>query len=327
MIKPSLPTGFAETLAGFSAGVAIDEITARASALRMMIADFPQRKRFLVKPSIWSPVLRGRCFLIEACGGNNQLRQEIDELISAWEGAGDFLNQSAAAAVVDVFPPRTLMAPGTVIGPYKLLEQIGEGGMGVVYMAEQTEPVRRRVALKIIKPGMDTRQVIARFEAERQALALMDHPTSPGCSTPGDRTGRPYFVMELVARHPDHRLLRPEQSQHAADGWNCSCTSARPCSTRIRKASFIATSSRRIFWSRCTTACRCPRSSTSASPRRPAQQLTDKTLFTNFAQMIGTPSYMSPEQAEMSGLDVDTRSDIYSPGRAAVRAADGHDAV
>ena len=150
--------------------------------------------------------------------------------------------------------------PGDRIGRYKLLQQIGEGGCGVVYMAEQEEPVRRRVALKVIKLGMDTKQVIARFEAERQALALMDHPNIAKVLDAGaTETGRPYFVMELVRGITHHRLLRPEQPLHRANGSTCSSRSARPSSTRTRRASSTATSSPRTSWSRCTTACRCPR--------------------------------------------------------------------
>ena len=134
---------------------------------------------------------------------------------------------------------------GTVIGPYKLLQQIGEGGFGVVYMAEQTQPVRRVVALKIIKPGMDTSQVIARFESERQALALMEHPHIAKVLEAGATdSGRPYFVMELVKGVPitdfcDKNQLRPRPASR------CSSTSARPCSTPTRKGSSIGTSSRR----------------------------------------------------------------------------------
>ncbi len=174
---------------------------------------------------------------------------------------------ASGVAVTTVSPPLT-EAPGTVIGPYKLLQQIGEGGMGVVYMAEQTEPVERRVALKIIKPGMDTRQVIARFEAERHALALMDHPNIARVVDAGTtETGRPYFVMELVKGVPitqycDEHHLTP------ASAWSCSCRSAMPSSTPIRRGSSTATSSRPTSWWPSTTTGRCPRSSTSAWPRR-----------------------------------------------------------
>ncbi len=135
------------------------------------------------------------------------------------------------------------------VGPYKLLQKIGEGGCGVVYMAEQEKPVRRRVALKIIKLGMDTKNVIARFEAERQALALMDHPNIARVLDAGaTETGRPYFVMELVRGVQNHRILRRRTISTRGSGWNCSSKFATPSSTRIRKASFTATSSRRIFW-------------------------------------------------------------------------------
>ncbi len=204
--------------------------------------------------------------------------------------------------------------PGTRIGPYKLLEQIGEGGFGIVFMAEQTQPVRRKVALKILKPGMDTRQVVARFEAERQALAIMDHPNIAkvfdGGATP---SGRPYFVMELVKGVPittfcDQNRLTPRQRlelfvpvcqavQHAhqkgiihRDLKPTNVLVSRHDTTPIVKVIDFGVA------------------------KALGQELTDKTLFTGIAQMIGTPLYMSPEQAGMSDLDVDTRSDIYSLG-------------
>ena len=150
--------------------------------------------------------------------------------------------------------------PGTVIGPYKLLQQIGEGGMGTVYMAEQTRPVQRKVALKVIKPGMDTRQVIARFEAERQALALMDHPNIARVLDAGaTESGRPYFVMELVHGVPITEYCDEQPPDAARSGWSCSCRSARRSSTPTRRASSTATSSRPTSWSRSTTASRCPR--------------------------------------------------------------------
>ena len=143
-------------------------------------------------------------FLQQACAGNPALRASVEALLRANEGASGFLQQPAATVNHTIQEES-----GTVIGPYKLLEQIGEGGMGVVYMAEQTQPVRRKVALKIIKPGMDTKQVIARFEAERQALAMMDHPNIAKVLDAGTtETGRPYFVMELVKGVPITDLLR-----------------------------------------------------------------------------------------------------------------------
>jgi serine/threonine protein kinase/tetratricopeptide (TPR) repeat protein len=254
-------------------------------------------------------------FLDRACDGNRPLRQEIEELISALEGAGDFLNRSAAAGIIDAFSPEGAMdGPGTVIGRYKLLEQIGDGGMGVVFMADQQDPVRRRVALKIIKPGMDTRQVIARFEAERQALALMDHPHIARALDAGvTDSGRPYFVMELVRGIPiteyadENGLSIPARLQlfvhvcHAVQHAHQNGIIHRD----IKPSNVLVTmhDGRGV-----------PKVIDFGVAKATNGQLTDKTLFTNFNQMIGTPSYMSPEQAEMSGLDVDTRSDIYSLG-------------
>jgi serine/threonine protein kinase len=141
-------------------------------------------------------------YLDRACVDDPALRQRIELLLDAHDRAGSFLQQPAAGSLTDAYPPLT-ERPGTVIGSYKLLEQIGEGGFGVVFMAEQTQPVRRKVALKVLKPGMDTRQVVARFEAERQALALMDHPNIARIFDGGETgTGRPYFVMELVKGLP-----------------------------------------------------------------------------------------------------------------------------
>ena len=135
--------------------------------------------------------------------------------------------------------------PGAAIGPYKLREQVGEGGMGVVFVAEQERPIRRKVAIKIIKPGMDTKEVIARFEAERQALALMDHPNIAKVLDAGStESGRPYFVMELVRGIPDHRVLRSAQARRSASGSICSSRCARRSSTPTRRGSSIGISSR-----------------------------------------------------------------------------------
>ena len=204
--------------------------------------------------------------------------------------------------------------PGTVIGPYKLLEQIGEGGMGVVYMAEQTQPVRRKVALKIIKPGMDTQQVIARFEAERQALAMMDHPNIAKVLDAGaTESGRPYFVMELVRGIPiteycdQHRLPIHErlelfmqvcQAVQHAHQKGIIHRDIKPTNVLVTALDGVPV----------------PKVIDFGIAKATGQSLTDKTLFTGFAQLIGTPLYMSPEQAELSAVDVDTRSDIYSLG-------------
>ena len=255
-----------------------------------------------------------RAFLDEACSGDTELKKRVSALLAVNDAAGTFLSPPKSRAEAEILAP-TIQQPGTIIGPYKLLEQIGEGGLGVVFMAEQTEPVRRKVALKIIKPGMDTRQVIARFEAERQALALMDHPNIAKVLDAGTTDTRPALLRHGAGpRHPDHRVLRREAAHAPASGWSCSSTSARPCSTPIKKASSTATSSRRTSWSRCTTASPVPKVIDFGVAKAIGQQLTEKTLFTSFGQMVGTPLYMSPEQAELNELDVDTRSDIYSLG-------------
>ena len=159
---------------------------------------------FLNAAGLNSPDAR-REFLDRECAGDPALRAEVDALLEAHDRAGSFLEPPALAPhlVATVEAPNVVEHHGTAIGPYKLLEQIGEGGFGVVYMAEQTAPVRRKVALKVVKPGMDTRQVVARFEAERQALAIMDHPNIAKVLDGGETpSGRPYFVMELVKGVP-----------------------------------------------------------------------------------------------------------------------------
>src|SRR5580704_1127967 len=203
---------------------------------------------------------------------------------------------------------------GALIGPYKLMEQIGEGGFGLVFVAEQQKPVRRRVALKVVKPGMDTRDVIARFDAERQALALMDHPNIARVLDAGATdSGRPYFVMELVHGIPITDYCNQNQltPRERVELFVSVCQAVQHAHQKgiihrdIKPSNVLVTS----------------------HDGRPMvkvidfgvakalhQPLTDKTIYTRFAQMIGTPLYMSPEQAEMSGSDVDTRSDIYSLG-------------
>jgi serine/threonine-protein kinase len=256
-----------------------------------------------------------RAFLDGACGGDSGLRQRVEALLSEQPGLGSFLESPAAAAYSPTIAERPLTeAPGTVIGPYKLLEQIGEGGFGVVFMAEQTAPVKRKVALKVIKPGMDTRQVIARFEAERQALALMDHPHIAKVLDAGaTETGRPFFVMELVRGVPitdycDQNQLSPRERLelfldvcHAVQHAHQKGIIHRD----IKPTNVLVTlhDDRPVV-----------KVIDFGVAKATSGQLTDKTLFTGFAQMIGTPLYMSPEQAAMSGLDIDTRSDIYSLG-------------
>ena len=252
-------------------------------------------------------------YLTKACGGDAQLRQRVEAMLRDAEKADDFFgpeNKFIAGAGLPLTE-----APGTVIGRYKLLQKIGEGGMGVVYMAEQREPVIRKVALKIIKLGMDTKQVVGRFEAERQALALMDHPSIAKVLEAGaTETGRPYFVMELVrgvriTECCDQNNLTTEQRldlflqvckavQHAHQK-GIIHRDIKPSNILVADHDGMAVPKIIDFGiAKATT----------------GQRLTEKTLFTAFEQFIGTPVYMSPEQASFSGLDVDTRTDIYSLG-------------
>jgi serine/threonine protein kinase/tetratricopeptide (TPR) repeat protein len=247
-------------------------------------------------------------YLGQACGSSSSLRQGVEALLAAHERLGDI----PVSATVDV--PAVTERSGTLIGPYKLLEQIGEGGFGVVFMAEQTQPVRRKVALKVLKPGMDTRQVVARFEAERQALALMDHPNIAKVLDGGQTaTGRPYFVMDLVKGLPiteycDQAKLTPRERlelfvhlcqavQHAHQK-GVIHRDLKPSNVLVMVHDTTPVVKVIDF----------------GVAKALGQELTDKTLFTGFAQMIGTPLYMSPEQAGQSGVDTDTRSDIYSLG-------------
>jgi serine/threonine protein kinase/tetratricopeptide (TPR) repeat protein len=249
-------------------------------------------------------------YVAEACGDDPELLRRVQQLLRAHAEPGSFLE--AADPVAGGPPLRE--GPGTVIGPYKLLEQIGEGGFGVVFMAEQQHPVRRKVALKVIKPGMDTRQVIARFEAERQALALMDHPNIAHVLDAGETdSGLPYFVMELVRGIPitdycDQNQLTPAERLEL---FVAVCHAVQHAHQKgiihrdIKPANVLVT---------LHDGTPVPKVIDFGIAKAMGQQLTDKTLFTNFAQMIGTPLYMSPEQAALSGLDVDTRSDVYSLG-------------
>ncbi len=253
-------------------------------------------------------------YLERACASDAALRAEVESLLEAGARAGSFLESPAAAPLIATVDDPIGERPGTIIGSYKLLEQIGEGGFGVVFMAEQTQPVRRKVALKVLKPGMDTRQVVARFEAERQALALMDHPNIARVLDGGQTSsGRPYFVMDLVKGLPiteycDQAQLAPRERlelfvhlcqavQHAHQK-GIIHRDLKPSNVMVTLHDDKPVVKVIDF----------------GIAEATGQQLTDKTLFTNFAQMIGTPLYMSPEQAQMSGLDIDTRSDIFSLG-------------
>jgi serine/threonine protein kinase len=253
-------------------------------------------------------------YLDAACAGAPEVRQRVEALLLAYENAGSFLESPAANAAQTIATPASAEAIGTKIGPYKLLQQIGEGGMGTVYMAEQVEPVARRVAVKIIKPGMDSRQVIARFEAERQALALMDHPNIAKMLDAGTTDkGRPYFVMELVKgvsviQYCDENRLDVRQRlalfisicqavQHAHQK-GIIHRDLKP--TNVLVADFDNRPIAKII--------------DFGVAKAVGQSLVDRTMFTEFGQIIGTIEYMSPEQAKFNQLDIDTRTDIYSLG-------------
>jgi tetratricopeptide (TPR) repeat protein/serine/threonine protein kinase len=252
-------------------------------------------------------------YLDGACAGDTALRADVDGLLAAAARAGSFL-ESPAPQLAGTAAGLVSERPGTIIGAYKLLEQIGEGGFGVVFMAEQTRPVRRKVALKVLKPGMDTRQVVGRFEAERQALALMDHPNIAHVFDGGaTATGRPYFVMELVRGIPisdfcDQNQL-PIRERLALFVDVCQAVQHAHQKGIIHRD--LKPSNVLVTMHDTTPVVKVIDFGVAKAL---GQELTDKTLFTGFAQLIGTPMYMSPEQAGQSGLDVDTRSDIYALG-------------
>jgi WD40 repeat protein/serine/threonine protein kinase len=264
------------------------------------------RDIFLRAVEIGSPEARA-AYLEGACRQDEALRSRVVNLLDNHR-QDSFLEGSA----VELFPLSE--KPGDRIGRYKLLEKIGEGGMGVVYMAQQEEPVRRRVALKIIKLGMDTKQVVARFEAERQALALMDHPNIAKVLDGGATdTGRPYFVMELVQGVPITEFCDRNRfpAQERIKLFITVCQAVQSAHQKgiihrdLKPTNILVTLDGGVPM---------PMVIDFGVAKATQQKLTEKTVFTNYATMIGTPAYMSPEQAEMSRLDVDTRSDIYSLG-------------
>jgi serine/threonine protein kinase/tetratricopeptide (TPR) repeat protein len=252
-------------------------------------------------------------YLERACAGNRALRASVEALLRASIGASGFMERGSPVLPVTL-EEAMIEGPGTRIGPYKLMEQIGEGGMGLVFVADQLEPVRRRVALKLIKPGMDSRQVIARFEGERQALALMDHPNIAKIFDGGTTaSGRPYFVMELVKGVPitdycdDNRLTTRARLKLFGDV----CAAVQHAHQKGIIHRDIKPSNVLVVSHDGTPVVKVIDFGVAKAV---GKQLGDKTVYTQFAQMVGTPLYMSPEQAGQSGLDVDTRTDIYALG-------------
>jgi len=275
-----------------------------------MSAQHEKLKEILAEATGKATAAERAAYLDGACGQDTELRARVEALLQAHDSAGAFLEESvlrpADAPIGE--------GPGDVIGHYKLLEQIGEGGFGVVFMAEQLEPIRRRVALKVIKPGMDTKQVIARFEAERQALALMDHPNIARVFEAGaTATGRPYFVMELVPGVPLTRFCDANDfsPQERLRLFMTVCEAVQHAHQKgvihrdLKPSNILVTlhDGKPV-----------PKVIDFGTAKALQQPLTEKTLFTAYGRLIGTPQYMSPEQAELSGLDVDTRADIYSLG-------------
>jgi WD40 repeat protein/serine/threonine protein kinase len=252
-------------------------------------------------------------YVNEACGSDETLRRRVQNLLIAHQAAGSFLEPAVAGLEVTTDEP-VAECPGMMIGPYKLMEELGAGGFGLVFVAEQQQPIRRKVALKVIKPGMDTREVIARFEAERQALALMDHPNIArifdGGATP---SGRPYFVMELVRGTPitgycdQNQLPVRERLKLFVDV----CQAVQHAHQKGIIHRDLKPSNIMVSVHDATPVAKVIDFGVAKAV---GQQLTEKSIYTRFAQMIGTPVYMSPEQAGMSGLDIDTRTDIYALG-------------
>jgi serine/threonine protein kinase len=279
--------------------------------------DAPDRDVEVFSQALRRPAEERGGYLDHACAGDGELRLRVEALLRGHEKAGDFLEKPAMGKPT-ANSERTVAGekPGDQVGRYKLLQQIGEGGCGVVFMADQVDSVRRLVALKVIKPGMDTKSVIARFEAERQALAMMDHPNIAhvfDAST--TESGRPYFAMELVrgVKITDYCDQNSLTTSARLNLFIQVCGAVQHAHQKgiihrdIKPSNILVTTS----------------AEGNALPKiidfgiakaTTGQRLTGKTLFTAFELMVGTPAYMSPEQAGLSSLDVDTRSDIYSLG-------------
>jgi serine/threonine protein kinase len=278
----------------------------------------PEREIEIFNAALELPAAERVAYLDQACAGDPALRQRVEALLQASGGAGGFLAGPVPAPSgprgTILINPVPVEKVGNRIGRYKLLQQIGEGGCGVVYMAEQQEPVRRQVALKVIKLGMDTRSVIARFEAERQALAMMDHPNIAKVLDAGATDlGRPYFVMELVRgiKITDYSDKNHLSTRERLDLFVQVCQAIQHAHQKgiihrdIKPSNILVTHNDGVPM---------PKVIDFGIAKATQQPLTDKTLFTAFDQFIGTPAYMSPEQAEMNASGIDMRSDIYSLG-------------
>jgi len=276
------------------------------------------REEVLFALALEKPADKRPAFLDAMCEGDPALRRRLDTLLAAHDQPDALpavLAPAAKATIkLDLAPEPPDEAVGQTLGRYKLLERVGEGGCGVVYVAEQTEPVRRRVALKVIKLGMDTKQVVARFEAERQALAMMDHPNIAKVLDAGTTdVGRPYFVMELVRgiKITDYCDQANLTTKERLDLFIKVCQAIQHAHQKgiihrdIKPSNILVTLHDGVP---------VPKVIDFGIAKATEGRLTDNTVYTQLHQFIGTPAYMSPEQAEMSGLDIDTRSDIYSLG-------------
>lgn len=257
---------------------------------------------------------RREAFLDEECGADSNLRVQVEALLREDENRDAYLDHPLVVDSTETTAHAFLKNDMSRIGPYKLLQEIGEGGFGVVYMAEQSVPVRRKVALKIIKPGMDSRAVVARFEAERQALALMDHPNIARVLDGGTTDkGTPFFAMDLVKGMPitDYCNVQQLVTRKRLELFLPVCEAIQHAHQKgiihrdIKPSNVMIT---------LLNDAPIPKVIDFGVAKALNQELTDKTLFTNYRAMVGTPQYMSPEQAAMSGIDVDTRSDVYALG-------------
>jgi tetratricopeptide (TPR) repeat protein/tRNA A-37 threonylcarbamoyl transferase component Bud32 len=279
-----------------------------------------ERSIFVAALDLDDPAERA-AYLDRSCTGDTDLRQRVERLLQAHAAAGSFLRAPAVAvettdgpAPETILPPPASEGPGSRLGPYTLLDKLGEGGMGAVYLAEQEHPVRRRVALKVIKPGMDSAPVVARFEQERQALALMDHPHIARVFDAGTTdAGRPFFVMELVKGVPITRYCDEHRCglRERLELFVLVCNAVQHAHHKgivhrdLKPSNVLVTRSddRPV-----------PKVIDFGIAKALDQRLTDKTVHTGLGQIIGTLEYMSPEQARLDALDVDTRSDVYALG-------------